>query len=39
MPLLNYIPSLGGSPNIIPNTISISMTISIISSLPTLTPN
>ena len=39
MPLLNYIPSLGGSPNITPNIISISMAISIVSSLLALTPN
>jgi hypothetical protein len=39
MPLLNYTPSLGGSPNITPNAISISMAISMVSSLPALTPN
>jgi hypothetical protein len=39
MPLLNYISSLGRSPNIIPNIISIFIAIFIISSLPALTPN
>jgi hypothetical protein len=39
MPLLNYIPSLGESPNITPNMIFISMAISTVSSLPALTPN
>ena len=39
MPLLNYTSSLGKSPNIIPNTISIFMAISMVSSLPALIPN
>jgi hypothetical protein len=39
MPLLNYTPSLGGSPDITPNAISISTAISMVSSLPALTPN
>jgi hypothetical protein len=39
MPLLNYIPFLGESPNITPNMIFISMAIFIVFSLPTSTPN
>ena len=39
MPLLNYILFLEGSPDIIPNIISISMAISMVSSLLALTPN
>ena len=39
MPLLNYTSSLGGSPNITPNIISISTAISIVFSLPASTSN
>jgi hypothetical protein len=39
MPFLNYTPSLGGSPNITPNTISISTAISTVFSFPASTPN
>jgi hypothetical protein len=39
MPLLIYIPLLGGSSNIIPNTIFIFMAISTVSSLPASTLN
>ena len=39
MPLLNYTPSLGGSPDITPNAISTSTATSTVSSLPASTPN
>jgi hypothetical protein len=39
MSLLNYTPSLGGSPDITHNAISISIAISTISYLPASTPN
>jgi hypothetical protein len=39
MPYLNFSPLLGGSPEATPNTISTSIAISTVSSLPASTPN